>query len=61
MICSGSYGGGISEAPTAVLGGSEESSAAAAGLCPAQFCLTISIDVTYLPYIEFWLHRMLLS
>ena len=48
MIFSGSYGGEISEAPTAVLGESEASSPAAAGLCPAQISLTSSIDATCL-------------
>jgi len=37
VICSESYGGGISDAPTAVLGGSEESGAAAAGLYAVTF------------------------
>jgi len=32
LICSESYGGGISDAPTAVLGESEESDLTAAGL-----------------------------
>ena len=37
MTCSESVGGGISDAPTAVLGESEESCAAAPGLCAVNF------------------------
>ena len=40
VICSGSGGGEISEAATAVLGESEESAAAAAGLCQ---CISVSL------------------